>query len=119
MNTVRVCGGVAAAIVAVSVPQVVVDDAVTAAPARVVLGVSQGKYSMGYGEVRPSTLTSNSMCANVISKIKWTSWVARRRVATASSASRLGLNIAVNPFNGQRWSPGTSGYAEGSAATAN
>ena len=74
MNTVRVCGGVAGAIVAVSVPQVVVDDAVTAAPARVVLGVSQGKYSMGYGEVRPSTLTSNSMCANVISKIKWTSW---------------------------------------------
>ena len=47
MNTVRVCGGVAAAIVAVSVPQVVVDDAVTAAPAQVVLGVSQNKVLDG------------------------------------------------------------------------
>ncbi len=44
------------------------------AAAEPVLGSSQGRYSEGYGEVRPEMITENSMCANVIHSITWDSW---------------------------------------------
>lgn len=39
-----------------------------------VLGSSQGQYSAGFGEVRPKVITSNSLCANVITDVTWETW---------------------------------------------
>ncbi|TSD96252.1 hypothetical protein FOV72_11305 [Gordonia rubripertincta] len=40
----------------------------------VVLGRADGQYSVGYGTARPATLSLNSLCANTISGITWSTW---------------------------------------------
>ncbi|MEP9417410.1 hypothetical protein ABLE92_24130 [Gordonia sp. VNQ95] len=39
-----------------------------------VLGQPDGAYSVGYGSVRPPTLSLSSLCANTIGNIVWESW---------------------------------------------
>jgi hypothetical protein len=39
-----------------------------------VLGRADNEYAVGYGTARPSVLSLNSLCANTISNINWTSW---------------------------------------------
>ncbi|WP_133248633.1 hypothetical protein [Williamsia muralis] len=40
----------------------------------VVLGSSDNQYSVGYGTARPTTVSLNSLCANTISNITWSTW---------------------------------------------
>lgn len=40
----------------------------------VVLGRADNEYSVGYGTARPATLSLNSLCANTISDITWSTW---------------------------------------------
>lgn len=39
-----------------------------------VLGRADNQYAVGYGTARPTTISLNSLCANTISAITWTSW---------------------------------------------
>jgi hypothetical protein len=39
-----------------------------------VLGRADNEYAVGYGTERPAVLSLNSLCANTISNIRWTSW---------------------------------------------
>ncbi|MCZ0911848.1 hypothetical protein O0V02_05335 [Gordonia amicalis] len=41
---------------------------------KVVLGRADNEYSVGYGTARPATLSLNSLCANTISDITWSTW---------------------------------------------
>ena len=40
----------------------------------VVLGHADNQYSVGYGTSRPTTVSLNSLCANTISNITWSTW---------------------------------------------
>ncbi|MDI9915793.1 hypothetical protein [Rhodococcus sp. IEGM 1379] len=63
----------------------------------VVLGSSAGTYSEGYGTAQPEMLSLNSLCANTIARISWTSWGGQTAVGSGIQCAPAGSPDSGGP----------------------
>ncbi|WP_162958316.1 hypothetical protein [Nocardia yunnanensis] len=67
--------------------------------AQPVLGRAQDRYSVGFGSVKPSDLSINSLCDNTITAVRWDSWGGATAVGHGQACVPAGEGGGTKPVD--------------------